>query len=301
MARRYWNDNYYTSWTSQQLIQVKGGIKAQSKHGEFGKKWWSKRWIETLESFRIGARLSRGRTYARQGQVVGLDITEGLVTAKVQGTRSGAYSITIKLKTFTKKDWSQIINKIVEQPIFAVRLLSNEMPEDIESVFDELNLSLFPKQQKDLITDCSCPDWSNPCKHIAAVFYLMAETFDNDPFLLFKLRGMDRETFLIKLRQNNAKGAIQEESPTITPEPLPVEADNFWNNSSIKSNLPLAFPATLHSTLPKRLGNIPLWRSDYNFTDSMQIIYEQVTQYVENSYSGQEDILDSPRQVSTKS
>ena len=65
------------------------------------------------------------------------------------------------------------------------------MPQDIEEVFHQAGLSLFPERSRDLETDCSCPDWSNPCKHIAAVYYLLGEEFDRDPFLIFKLRGMD--------------------------------------------------------------------------------------------------------------
>lgn len=289
MARGFWNDNDVFAWSRQTPREVKGGIKAHSKRGDFAKKWWSKRWIQTLESFHIGARLSRGRSYARKGQVAALDISKGKVTAKVQGTRSGAYRIAIKLKPFTKKDWEQIIERIAEQPIYAVQLLANEMPQDIEAVFEELELSLFPEQQKDLNTDCSCPDWSNPCKHIAAVFYLMAEAFDEDPFLLFRLRGMDRETFLGKLRKNQPAEAMEVAPSAPKPSPLPTEYQQFWNQGMELPQPPAPQPMTVHAALPKKLGNIPFWRADMGYVEAMENIYSTVAEAMDAKYMNNMD------------
>ena len=286
MAGRY---EYYDWYEPASPKEVKGGIKAQSRRGSFTDKWWGKLWIQTLESFNIGARLSRGRTYARLGQVASLDIGKGNVSAKVQGSRSEAYRISIKLKTFTEKQWKQIITWIIEKPIFAARLLGNEMPEEIESVFKKAGLSLFPKRQKDLETDCSCPDWSNPCKHIAAVFYLMAEAFDKDPFLLFKLRGMEREEFLSALQESSvtpdATGEIIDEKPKIDPEPLPLDHNGFWEqNSTFTKPVSGVTPVRLHAALPKRLGSLTFWRSNKDFIDEMERIYKNSSSYAESCF-----------------
>ena len=231
MSRRYWDSWYYPPTTPK---EVKGGIKAQSKRGAFADKWWGKTWIETLESFNIGARLSRGRSYARKGQVADLDIAAGMVKAKVQGSRASAYKVTIEFKVLTDKQWQTVMAKLVEEPLFAARLLGNEMPEDIETVFEKVKVNLFPKRRGDLETDCSCPDWSNPCKHIAAVYYLLAEAFDNDPFLLFKLRGMDRDEFLEQLRGSGAveETGATETGPVFEPVPLPLDPQAFWQGSA---------------------------------------------------------------------
>src|SRR5437867_7762850 len=85
--------------------KAKGGIKAQSKRGSFGESWWAKRWIAVLESFGIGARLQRGRSYARRGQVASIDISEGKVIATVQGSRPKPYSVSIAVKLIGKADW----------------------------------------------------------------------------------------------------------------------------------------------------------------------------------------------------
>lgn len=190
----YWDN--YGHYEPTKPIEVKGGIKAKSKRGGFAQSWWAKRWIKTLESFNIGARLTRGKTYARKGQVTSIKIETGLVKAKVQGSSPKPYSVTIKVRTLNGSEWDLLAEKLSLKPIFAAKLLAGEMPEDIEAVFEESGLSLFPEELDDLETDCSCPDWSNPCKHIAAVYYLLGEEFDRDPFLIFKLRGVDMDDFM---------------------------------------------------------------------------------------------------------
>ena len=273
MARRY---GFYDWYESTSPKEVKGGIRAQSKRGTFASNWWGKRWTQTLESFDIGARLSRGRSYARKGQVASLKIGKGRVSATVQGSQSSAYRIEIELKAFTGKQWQQIIDRLVEQPIFAAQLLGNEMPEDIEAVFAAAGLSLFPQKSRDLQTDCSCPDWSNPCKHIAAVFYLMAEAFDKDPFLLFRLRGVEREEFLELLKDSGAAqaAAAEEAEPEPQPEPLPLDARAFWGETTESESSAKPYPLRLHAALPRRLGHLPFWRSDKDFILQMETLYQ---------------------------
>ncbi|MEW5802491.1 MAG: SWIM zinc finger family protein [bacterium] len=190
---RWYYDNYFQPSRPR---AARGGIKAQSKRGSFGQNWWAKRWIAVLESFDIGARLGRGKTYARKGQVLSIDVDKGLVEARVQGSRPTPYHVTIRVRGLAEADWKKLAREISRQAIFAAKLLAGEMPQDIEQAFEKAGLSLFPGKSKDLETDCSCPDWSNPCKHIAAVYYLLGEEFDRNPFLLFKLRGMNREEFI---------------------------------------------------------------------------------------------------------
>src|SRR3990172_8441611 len=183
---RYWDNDFYFWRRRRPSVprKAKGGIKAQSKRGTFGESWWARRWIAVLESFNIGARLGRGRSYARRGQVLSIEIDKGKVSAKVQGSRPKPYNIKLEVKTLSASDWQKLANILSRQAIFSAKLLMGEMPLDIEKVFGEAGLSLFPEKLKDLETVCSCPDWSNPCKHIAAVYYLLAEEFERDPFLI---------------------------------------------------------------------------------------------------------------------
>ena len=87
-----------------------------------------------------------------------------------------------------------------DKPGYAARLLAGELPHEIEDVFAEAGAALFPERGSHLITSCTCPDWATPCKHAAAVCYLMAEAFDDDPFLLLAFRGREREALLAELR-----------------------------------------------------------------------------------------------------
>jgi uncharacterized Zn finger protein len=170
--------------------KVKGGIKARSARGaKFGESWWAQRWIQVLESFGLGARLGRGRRYARSGQVTALHTDAGCVTAKVQGSRPKPYDVIIRIKTLSPEQWVRVGDALNANASFRARLLAGEMPPEIEQSFCDAGASLFPERGADLRTECSCPDWSNPCKHIAAVYYLLAEEFDRDPFLIWKLGG----------------------------------------------------------------------------------------------------------------
>lgn len=152
-----------------------------------------------LESLGVGGRLQRGRTYARKGQVIDLEVSAGVVTANVQGTRVRPYRVRIGVPAFDKAAWGRTTEALAADAWYVARLLAGEMPEDIEEAFRSVGLSLFPSSADDLSLDCTCPDWSVPCKHIAAVFYLLAESFDEDPFEILAWRGRDREELLAAL------------------------------------------------------------------------------------------------------
>lgn len=181
-------------------IRVEGGIKARSARGAIGESWWSKRFLAVLESFALGTRLTRGRSYARKGQVISVDVAPGKVTASVQGSRPTPYRVTIGLKPFAARVWTGVETALAAQALFSAQLLAGEMPPEIEEVFASAGAPLFPESVADLKMSCSCPDWSVPCKHLAATFYLLAEAFDADPFQILYWRGRDRETLLGRLR-----------------------------------------------------------------------------------------------------
>ena len=197
-----WYNNRY--FKPSKPREVKNGIKAKTKRGKsFGDTWWSKRWISVLESFGWDNRLQRGRTYARKGQVIDMEIEKGEVLSHVQGSRRKPYRVTIDMEQISDRDWEEVADAMAEQAIFAAKLLAGDMPEDIEDAFEAAGVNLFP-WESDLDTDCSCPDWANPCKHIAAVYYLLGERFDEDPFLIFLLRGRSKEELMETLRQRRA-------------------------------------------------------------------------------------------------
>ncbi|MBP8684345.1 MAG: SWIM zinc finger family protein [Synergistaceae bacterium] len=210
-----------TSWTYTKPLSTRGGIKSRVNRGRFhGSNWWSRRWIEILEGSIDSARLARGRSYARRGQVVDIDIEPGLVTASVQGTRKKPYQIRLGFEILSEEAKALLLFRFRERSSFAATLLAGEMPEEMEKVFKEAGTGLFPSKSALRRYKCSCPDDAVPCKHIIAVLLLLAEVFDDDPFLLLKLRGVNREG-LINLLTLETSGDNEE---------LNYEEDETWED-----------------------------------------------------------------------
>ena len=268
-------------------IEVRGGIRAGSKRGAFGSSWWAKRWLQTLEEFQIGARLARGRSYARRGQVISIDVRPGVITAQVQGSRNRPYDVGIQVRTISPTDWGRLQAAMAEQPIIAASLLSGRMPDNIEECFRAVGLSMFPDRQDDLETDCSCPDWSNPCKHVAAVYLLLGEEFDRDPFLIFRMRGLDREDLL---GPEFRRAAQSLEGPPLPDEPLPSEPGEFWSNPlAALLEMDHAGPAVipeLAAVLPQQLGRFPLWRGNRELLPALQEIYRAASRRAAGLHPG---------------
>lgn len=180
-------------------IRVEGGLVARSERGAIGSTWWSKRFIAVLESLSLGGRLSRGRTYARKGQVLELDVRPGAVTSTVQGSRPEPYAVRIGFAPLPDSAWQAVERALGEQALYRARLLAGELPGELEQLFAEVGAPLFPRESRELVMRCSCPDIAVPCKHLAATFYLLAERFDDDPFELLLWRGRSRADLLADL------------------------------------------------------------------------------------------------------
>ncbi len=178
---------------------------------KFGLTWWGQRWIAALEALgrTYANRLPRGRTYARNGSVTDLTVTAGKVTARVAGRRPTPYRVSLQIPVFTDAQWTAATHALARQLRHAAALLDGRMPEDIDNTLDGVGLSLFPGP-RELTTTCSCPDIANPCKHVAAVHYTLAQTFDADPFLLPTLRGRDRRALLAALRTARTGQAVED-------------------------------------------------------------------------------------------
>lgn len=192
---RWWDDH------PGKPIPVEDGIAASTRRGPIGATWWSQRFLTALEGVLVGGRMERGRTYARKGQVVSLSLEPGTVTAVVQGSRAEPYRTRLTMAPAADEDWDRIVAALASQARFAAALLAGELPHQVEEVFEASGASLFPGPQARLITECTCPDFENPCKHVAAVCYLVAEMFDRDPFLVLEWRGRDRAWVVEALRQ----------------------------------------------------------------------------------------------------
>ena len=281
-----WSGDYWGGYKPSKPIKTECGIKAKSKRGSLGDTWWSKRWVDVLESFGWSNRLERGRRYARGGQVLNFKIISGKVTAKVQGSARTPYSVSIEIKPLDDETWEKVTTEMAQKAIFAAKLLAGEMPQNIEEAFDEAGTTLFPRSEKDLHTKCSCPDYANPCKHIAAVYYLLAEEFDKHPFMLFELRGKSKDEVIAILRQKRTNGEENGPEPEVLPEKpsdritkleksLPI--DDFWSGREIGPFSVDISPPEIDASIIKRLETPGFWDLKEDFIGKMAAHYIEIS------------------------
>lgn len=219
--------SWYHDYKPTRPIETDEGIKARSKQGEFVKNWWAGRWIEAMERVMDRGRLQRGRSYARKGQVLSLEESKGEIRAMVQGSRRAPYKATIRITPLAEMEWEKVMAALADRPYFVAQLLAGQMPPDIEEAFQSVRLDLFPRTGE-LNQECSCPDWADVCKHLAAVHYILAQRFDEDPFLLFRLRGKTQEEIVAALGATKAHEDVALVSDYTNAPPLNESLADFW-------------------------------------------------------------------------
>lgn len=262
------------------------------------REWWVQRWIYLLETYRFKKRLERARDYARQGNVKSIEFQGPKVLAKVQGTEPEPYQVSLSLDPFTDEQWGYVIETMAEQAIFSAQLLAGEMPQNIEQVFTANGLSLFPFTLSDIHSRCSCPDKQNPCKHIGAIYYQLADRFSEDPFVIFQLRGRNKQQILDALRQlrgtaatGECAGVVESQHPSVpasqqeaVPQ-LPLNIEEFWQyNEPLDSSLVVIVPPPSSDTVLDFLGPIPLGSNAQDNPTSQSSDAQLVMQYLDAVY-----------------
>ena len=174
------------------------GIRAQESRTGGGRSWWARRWLEAIEAMGLGARLGRGRSYALSGQVTSLRMEGPRITASVVGARPEPYDVTLSFRTPDEAARARIVSRLRTEPMNVARLLADDLPMEVEEMFREEGLDLFPggrlaPRTYDVTTSCSCPDYANPCKHVTAVLLLLGEEVARRPLALLEMRGITAE------------------------------------------------------------------------------------------------------------
>lgn len=239
-------------------FRVGAGSTTGAKSGAISRTWWSRRFFEALASLGMESRLRRGKRYARAGQVLSLSLSSSLVVAQVRGSREEPYRVRIAVRAFSQADWERIEHRLAGKARYAAKLLAGEMPGDIEDVFGELGLTLFPVSTRDLSMDCSCPDWEVPCEHLAAACYPLAESFDADPFQIFAWRGRGRQELLGRLRF--LRGSTTRSRDEDVEVPLAESLESFWRRTPRTNRAaPASAPcASVPGALLDQLDPVPI-------------------------------------------
>ena len=265
--------------------------------------WWGQRFIQALERFTDESRLARGRSYANSNRIKSWKLKDGVMSAKIRGNKNPYYGVyteptydtAVSLSPINEPDWDLLIRRLGSSAAFVSRLLLNEMPDTIETPFAALDLHLLPHNAKDFKTRCSCPDFENPCKHIAGLSYFLSSQLDQDPFLLFELRGLSQNNLLKKLKQTplgkalaqvreqeQASGFSPVESyftrPTVLSQPGPCDYNAFWQSAKRLSEEGVtATGVTIPALLVKKGGDFPeFWKQSQSFPAAMEEVYEAI-------------------------
>lgn len=254
--------------------QVRGGIRMQSRRG--GTQWWSRRWLAALEAAAVGERHAQALDDARRGRVLELEVELGEVRAAVQGTRREPHGVSIRVATIDQLAWLRIATSLAARGASRAELLAHQMPEAVDAAFRREDATLFPLLDDDLEIDCSCEDWSTPCRHALAASLLVTEAMDSDPLLAFKVRGIEPALLMAVVT-----GA----------DPLEADAtgdpghDDLSGPDQPDLDQPPAAPTPLIVTLDappvdaplvRILGAPPMWRGADSFEPAMRRIYARV-------------------------
>ncbi len=267
MAR--WEDSWQHFPASKPLA-AKGGIATTKARGAMADMWWSKRFVTVLDSYGLGGRMTRGRAYARKGQVLSLDVSTGSLTAKVQGSRSRPYGISITIATPSAVQWVEIERALQARLGYAAHLLAGEVPTDLEEVFASVGMKLFPTRWSDMKAICSCPDWGDPCKHQAAVLYVFADQLDRDPWQLIEWQGRSKEQILALFAGQASTGS--DPANEIAPW-WPLGPAGFGPSAGVLPVVPPAESATPPHAVLARLGDLDCTANGLPVVDSLRAAY----------------------------
>ena len=266
---------------------------------KYAKTWWGQRFIEALEDFTDSGRLQRGRSYSTDNRIKQWILKEGKVEAKLRGNinpyfgvyKEPTYKVSVQMTHLSAAQWQKIIQKLTQRASFIARLLLNEIPENIENVFADAGVHLLPNDYRDFKVACDCPDYEVPCKHIAGVCYRLAGQLDQDPFLLFEMRGLAPEKLLQELASSplgkvlsDAKSSATVElvpvasfytRPVITELPQEISLKGFWQGQQpLPKSIEPSQAATIPAMLIKKGGDFPaFWQKQSSFIDVMEDFY----------------------------
>ncbi len=255
----------------------------------YGNTWWGKAWLNALHHIDYQSRIPRGLQYARNGSVLILENKKKFIYAEVQGRLSTPYKVRIKKIDFTEEEQQKIRKLILSNPFYLSQLGSRKLPHILLEELDKIGISLFPHSWKDMEAHCSCPDWAVPCKHIAAVVYLIANEIDKNPFLVFEFHNYN---LLEDIDKAGNPGKIKSAQSSIGI-PLATEFLAKKNKTAVSNMTDLyeylgkcdfSVIKPLASDILSTLKENPLFVSGSNFKQVLAEMYKYHTREAHNFY-----------------
>ncbi len=253
--------------------------------------WWVEQWMELINSYRYKKRLERAWAYARKGNVTSISFEGRRVHARVQGTEKKPYKVKLWLDVLDNEDWEYVIDALAKKAKWSAQLLAGVMPKDIENAFATTGKRLFPFNLQEIKSECSCPDQANPCKHISAIYFLMGEQFRENPFILFQLRGKDRNTLLSDLLKKRLLISQEKKQVACNSENTQSRRNYTYKNNIINfpdlwwkyknaldAELVVITPSTEKTTGPSIAGELPL-ATNPQFPESQNNFIQELLSY----------------------
>ena len=267
------------------------------------KTWWGKEFLRALEDCMDPGRLSRGRSYSTPYRRKSFSIRQGKIAATVRGNISTYfhvyetpyYKVEIGFQKIASTRWNAILKRLGSNADWVTHLVLGEVPPSIEEALAGARVKLLPRTHREIQASCSCPDWANPCKHIAGIYYHVASLIDRDPLLLFEFRGLERSKLLEAVSKSEFGSALRGEAEAAVPdlaasarEPrypsvgaVPIEAPasdlrTFWRGRPVPREADRQVPP-VSALLLRRAGDYPeFWHREISFLETMAAIYERV-------------------------
>ena len=256
---------------------------------EFGKTWWGKHWLMSLENVDYDNRLPRGASYARNGHVKDVKIKGNQIAAKVTGRRPTPYKVTIIVPPFFEEGINHLMEQIIKNPALISKLLNRELDPAILDIAKELGLKVFPEQWTDFKMQCSCPDWAVPCKHLASVIYMLSREIDNNPFLVFEIHNVNlldelkkREIFISDQKKTeipilgNLLRPKKQTSPSVASDDDNTETD-LYVPPSVYQHVDFSKLQNISKALVQLLPDEPPFYSSGNFREKYAVQLAQIS------------------------
>jgi len=275
------DDRSINSLTASENQMCRPGVARGSRS------WWCGRWLRALGRWMSTGLLSTGRAYVRRGQVIRFEIQVGRLCATVRETDGALCKVRVGLAPLPDEVWERVVGLMAGKVAYAAQLLNAEIPREVESLFRAAGANLFPEKRSEFDIQCTCPGWPSVCNHVAAACILIGDALEDDPFLLFALRGRTKNQLLSALRAHRAARGVRGEQSFPRgqvslgdlglEDSLASRLQHYWEMSEEMQGFEIRIrPPDVEMEVVKLLG-VPSFVSDGSFLRRLRAAYEAVS------------------------